>query len=100
MKKPRAPEPKWIEVQGNHGGSFILLTETTEGMVHLEIGETCVRTVDCDISVCALAIILTVAKDRGFQSIVDEYLASTGGRGSPEVRVDRDIWPLATPVRE
>lgn len=67
-------------VEGNNGGSFIELSDARdtdykprEGMVHLKVGETCIHTIDQDISVCALAAILTWCKDQGFQNILEKY---------------------------
>lgn len=93
MKRSKTPKlptlPYSSEVQGNRGGSYIRITPIAEGMVHLEVGETCVVTVQQDISVAALAAILTFASDRGFQKIVDEYLS--GGGGSPAISVEHDL---------
>jgi len=66
--------PQSIHVEGNNGGSYIQIEETeTEGMVRLEVGETCVVTIDREISVCALAAILTWCKDYGFEEILRDY---------------------------
>ena len=78
-----------LNVEGNRGGSYVTLTELPDGMVHLQVGETCVHTVDQKISVAALAAILTWARVRGFQEICDEYFA--GGGGSPKVNVEHDL---------
>ena len=89
-RKIANPEPRSLEVEGNRGGSFVtLIEESREGMVRLEVGESCVVTVQESISVAALAIILTAAKDRGLQKVVDDYLAIGGG--SPVVKIDRDV---------
>jgi hypothetical protein len=78
-----------LNIEGNNGGSYVTITELkTKGMVHLEVGETCVHTVDQNISVSALAAILTWAKDEGFQKIVDSYLSRGGG--SPAILVTED----------
>jgi hypothetical protein len=58
-------------------------------MVHLQVGETCIRTIDQQISVVALAAILTAAKDRGFQTVVDEYIGYSGG--TPVMSVEHDL---------
>ena len=58
-------------------------------MKAIAVGETCVHTVDQEISVVALAAILTWAKDRGFQAICDEYYES--GYGTPPVSTERDL---------
>lgn len=93
MRVPRVAYPDRFMVEGNRGGSYILLSTENmpEGMVHLEVGETCIHTVDMDISVAALAIVLTVAKDTGFQKIVDEYCRLP--QGVPEIRVEHDPPP-------
>jgi hypothetical protein len=79
-----------FEVEGNNGGSYVLLTRSeTPGMVHLQVGETCIRTIDQQISVVALAAILTAAKDRGFQTVVDEYIGYSGG--TPVMSVEHDL---------
>lgn len=81
-------ELRTLEVEGNNGGSYVRVTEVREGMVRLEVGETCVVTVDQEISVAALAAILTHARDRGFQAVLDEYCGRGGG--TPALRVDED----------
>lgn len=78
-----------LHVEGNRGGSYITLTETSIGMVRLEVGETCVITVNQEISVAGLAAVLTYCKDRGFQQIIDEYLARGGGQ--PAISVEHDL---------
>lgn len=90
-RQPRIAYPDTLEVEGNKGGSYVRLDRAgmPEGMVRLEVGETCVRTINQDISVAALAVILTVAKDIGFQKIVDEYCRS--GNGTPIVSVEHDL---------
>jgi hypothetical protein len=77
-----------IEVQGNRGGSYVRVDEQRDGMIFLEVGETCIRTISQEISVCALAVILTAAHDEGFQNILDRYFASAEGRGSPIVMLE------------
>lgn len=84
------PEPRSIEVTGNNGGSYVRLTEVGRGMAEIEVGETCVVTVNQKISVSALAAILTSAKDKGFQSILDDY----SNRGGTAFKVDEDHWTL------
>lgn len=77
--------------EGNKGGSYVRLRRSdTEGMVHLEVGETCVHTVNQEISVVALAAILTAARNEGFQEVVNRYLGSPGGTGCPAIRVESD----------
>jgi hypothetical protein len=88
MKRTKPPATSF-EVQGNRGGSYVRITSIDNGMVHLEVGETCVVTVDQEISVAALAAVLTSAKDNDFQNVVDEYLSRGGG--SPEIRVEHDL---------
>lgn len=76
-------------VEGSNGGSYVRLRQTgTEGMVELEVGETCVVTVSQHISTAALAAILTCSKDEGFQNVVDRYLSRGGGQ--PFISVDMD----------
>ena len=75
-------------IEGNNGGSYVEITNLGKGMCHLEVGETCVTTMDMPMSVSALAIILTSAKDYGFQRILDEY----ADRGGSHFQVDRDHW--------
>lgn len=89
--------PDWIEIEGSRGGSFVRLQKAwddkgriIDGMARLEVGETCVVTVQQEISIAALAIVLTAAKDRGFQKVVDEYLATPAGSGCPAIRVEAD----------
>lgn len=85
---------RWVRddeftTDGNNGGSYVTIRQTgTEGMVQLEVGETCVVTVDQRISVAALAAILTQAKDDGFQNVVDRYLQRGGGQ--PVISVSAD----------
>lgn len=91
----RSKDPSFRDAcfaEGNRGGSFIELEKTSvEGMLHLCVGETCVITVNQAVSVAGLAAILTYAKDRGFQKVVDEYLETAGG--SPVISVDYDMPP-------
>lgn len=90
--------PTWFEAQGNKGGSYVRIQQSldrkfkpVEGMVHLTVGESCVVTVQQDISVAGLAMVLSACRDEGFQNVVDRYLNSPGGAGSYEgVRVDAD----------
>lgn len=92
-RPPRVAYPDTLTVEGNNGGSFVTLDKggMPPGMVRLKVGETCVYTVDQEISVVALAAILTWCKDRGFQKIVDEYYAQNGGPVADGVHVERDI---------
>lgn len=73
-------------IEGNNGGSYIELEHTLddkgkpiEGMLHLEVGETCIVTVDQSISVAAFACILTQCKSVGFQKMLDDYLRTPNG---------------------
>lgn len=100
-------EPRTLEVEGNNGGSYVRITEVREGIVrlrvgegivHLRVGETCVVAVDQEISVAALAAVLTWARDRGFQATLDEYAAHGGG--SPYLRVDVDPAVAARAPRD
>jgi hypothetical protein len=85
-----------LEVQGNNGGSYIRLTQANQdGFCHLEVGETCVRTIDCVVSVSALAAILTLCNDTGFDPLLEQY-ARRGG-GSPEFKASVD--PITGPWR-
>lgn len=66
--------PQVASVEGNNGGSYVTLRDDgREGFAYLEVGETCVRMVQAEISVVALAAILTWAKDYGFEKILNEY---------------------------
>lgn len=79
--RPKHTCPNRVSVQGNNGGSYVELSDERDlpnGMAYLEVGETCVRTVAQPISVVALAMILTWAKDYGFQKIVDNYCQNEG----------------------
>lgn len=81
-----------LEVQGGNGGSYVRIEEAAnEGMIHLQVGETCVITVNQFISVRALAVILTRAKDVGFEKLIDEYCLSPGGGGVANVPIDQDM---------
>ncbi len=78
-----------IEVEGNNGGSYVRLGRAEQdGFCTLEVGETCVRTICCTISVVALAALLTQCKDDGFQSVLDRYFAQGGV--SPRITPDAD----------
>jgi len=77
-----------IEIQGNRGGSYVRISVISEGMVHLSVGESCVTTIDQEISVAALAAVLTQCHDEGFQAVVDRYLERGGG--SPIISVESD----------
>lgn len=97
--KKAQQSPDFFFADGNRGGSYVRLAKVykhdfktvKEGIVHLEVGETCVVTVDREISVVGLAAILTYAKEVGFQKMVDDYLAIGGG--SPIISVDHDLPP-------
>lgn len=65
--------PNRIHAEGNSGGSYISMEDIGDGKVALDVGETCVQTVRQEVSVVDLAVILTWAKDYGFQKILDEY---------------------------
>lgn len=66
--------PQSCSVDGNNGGSYVTMRDDgREGFVYLEVGETCVRTVQAEISVVALAAILTWAEEYGFEKILEEY---------------------------
>lgn len=66
--------PNACFAEGNNGGSYVTMRDDgREGFVFLEVGETCVRTVKMEISVVALAAILTWAKNHGLEKILDEY---------------------------
>lgn len=66
--------PQSCSADGNNGGSYVTLRDDgREGFVWLDVGETCVTTIRREISVVALAAILTWAKDYGFERILDEY---------------------------
>lgn len=84
--------PDSINVEGNNGGSYIFIEATSEGMVRLEVGETCIKTVDMEISVTGLACILTRCKDIGFQKMLNDYFDSPGSRGSHEdIALEHDL---------
>lgn len=78
MKRPTAPPPRSISllVEGNKGGSYIQIDEIQEGIIRLQVGESCVHTIDTEISVVALAAILTAVHDgsggRGFVEFLRE----------------------------
>lgn len=60
-------------IEGNKGGDYVQITETDrEGVVHLEVGQCCVVTIDEEVSVMTLASILTIAKDKGFEAVLRE----------------------------
>ncbi len=98
LKQAKA-SPEFFEEYGNRGGSYVRLAKVyrhdfktvKEGIVHLEVGETCVVTVDREISVAGLAAVLTYAKEIGFQKMVDDYCAIGGG--IPVISVDHDLPP-------
>ena len=89
--------PDWFEAEGNKGGSIVRIQrvhrkvgktwEKAEGIVHLTIGDTCLFTIDQDISVAALAAILTWTKDQGFEAILKKHC---GRDGVPLFRIDQD----------
>lgn len=71
--------PNRFSAEGNNGGSFITLDDTgKDGVVRLRVGNHCVITVDQEISVVALAQVLTSAKDRGFAAIMKEAVPEWG----------------------
>lgn len=85
----QGPPPRLLQdisVEGNNGGSYVRIEELeADGMVRLEVGETCVVTIDQEISVCALAAVLTWAKDLGFEEVLREY-----ERGGTFFSVEKD----------
>ena len=72
MPRKAHPPIRAIEVEGNNGGSYVRIEEVREGVVELSVGETCVTTVKQEISVVALAGILTRARDIGFRKMLQE----------------------------
>ena len=77
--------PNRFSADGNNGGSFVTLDETgRDGVVRLRVGNHCVITVDQEISVVALAQVLTFAKDRGFKEILTEAFPEWGYEGIPD----------------
>lgn len=59
--------PNRAAVDGARGGSYVTLeTSENEGMCILEVGHSCVRTVQKEIPVTWLAAILTHASDHGW----------------------------------
>lgn len=65
--------PNRFAGEGNNGGSFVTIDETgRDGVVRLRVGNHCVITIDQEISVVALAQILTGAKDIGFAKMMKE----------------------------
>lgn len=73
----------FFEADSVKGGSIIRIEKAWDakghvipGLVQLTVGEQCVYTVRNEkFSVTALAMILTRAKDNGFQTMLDEHLA-------------------------
>lgn len=80
---------RYVEFEGNNGGSIIAIRESEDpGMVHLTVGSECVwHFQDEKISVVALALALSAAKDHGFQRLLDEKYPDAGWRA--------DIDPIA-----
>lgn len=77
--------PNRFSAEGNNGGSFVTLDETgKDGVVRLRVGNHCVQTVDQEISVVALAQVLTWAKDRGFRNIMKDAIPEWGYDEVPE----------------
>ena len=71
--------PNRCHVEGNNGGSFVSIDETDrEGIIRLQVGETCVMAVDQEISVVGLAAILAWANKEGFEKIAQEYWRGAG----------------------
>lgn len=99
--KQAQQSPDWFEAEGNRGGSIVRLEKVyekdfktvKEGMVRLTVGETCVYTVKQEVSVAGLAVVLTYAKDQGFQKMIDAYMQTPGALGSPEISIDHDLPP-------
>jgi hypothetical protein len=78
-----------VTFEGNNGGSYIKLQERREGVLYLEVGETCVVTVKMEIGTPALCCILTHAKDLGFQKLLDDYMRTPNG--SPVFKLEGGI---------
>lgn len=97
-RKPRVAYPDSLEVTSARGGSYVRISPTGEdGMIELTVGESCVNTVRTTLSVSGLAVILTAARDKGFQKVVDEYLAQGGGH--PTIDAHRELHPIV-PVKK
>lgn len=64
-----------IEVKGGRN-SFVQITATDPGMVHIFVVESMVIRIDQKVSVASLACILAAAQDAGLQRVVDGYLSS------------------------
>jgi hypothetical protein len=65
--------------EGNNGGSFITIDETNrDDVIRLRVGNHCAITIDQEISVVALAQILTSAKDIGFEKMLNEGFKAWG----------------------
>lgn len=74
----RYTDPQSCHVEGNNGGSYVRLVESNKpGHCLLEVGESCVTTIDEEIPVALLACVLTVCKDEGFLAVLHRY--SNGG---------------------
>lgn len=57
----------YVEVEGARGGSFVALSKhENPGWCYLEVGHSCVGTVQAGLPVTWLAAVLTRAKDRGW----------------------------------
>ncbi len=62
-------------VEGNNGGSFVALRETDRaGIVRLEVGETCVVTIDEEVSVVGLSAVLTIVKKIGWDKFIKDNM--------------------------
>lgn len=93
--------PDWFEADGNRGGSFVRLSRVwgddfrtaKEGMVRLEVGETCIVTVQQNVSVVGLAAVLTYCKDQGFQQLIDAYMKTPHAGGCPPISIEHDLPP-------
>lgn len=99
--KQAKQSPDFFEADGNRGGSFVRLEKVwekdfktvKEGMVKLTVGETCIYTVQQEVSVAGLAAVLTYAKDQGFQKLIDAYMQTPGAGGSPRISIEHDLPP-------
>lgn len=66
--------PTYVNVEGARGGSYVHLEQSErEGYCRVEVGHSCVVTVDCELPVTWLAAILTNAKDVGFRSAMGDF---------------------------
>ena len=78
-----------VELEGGNGGSYVRVSPEANGMLYLEVGESCVVTVKQKMSVRALAAILTHAHDIGFEKFIEDYLRKGGGQAA--IPIDRDL---------